>query len=224
MLKRGLIADRKGQNLTIGTLILIILGIVVLVLLIIGFTVGWDFIIDKFRVAPGQTLEAVAQSCKFSANNDFKTDYCGFKEVKIEGKNQFISCEDQRVQNAIGGDINIPTTFCENFDKEQAYCIRNALKEGVLVNNARCDSYGVQYDNQGKPITPPGFGFTCRELGDDVNDNNPQRSTEWKVNADCANKQGDDTKYKPLSSDLVTNAEDKVNKVGQVCCEIITAP
>src|SRR3989338_4737790 len=144
MKKRSVIENKKAQDLTIGTLVLVVLGVVVLVLLIIGFTVGFDFIIDKFRIAPGQNLEAIAQSCKFSAEGSLKIDYCSFKEVRIEGKKQYINCQDNRVQTAIKDEIDINTdTFCDNFDDARDYCVKNNLDLDETVNGVTCEGYGI---------------------------------------------------------------------------------
>ena len=62
--KKGM--NKRGQDLTIGTLVLIVLGVVVLVLLIVGFTKGWGFIFDKFDSAPGKSLETTIQACNFA--------------------------------------------------------------------------------------------------------------------------------------------------------------
>ena len=45
--------NKKGQDLSIGTLILIVLGIVVLVLLILGFTLGWGNLWDRINIFGG---------------------------------------------------------------------------------------------------------------------------------------------------------------------------
>ena len=45
--------NNKGQDLSIGTLILIVLGIVVLVLLILGFSMGWGNLWQKIDIFGG---------------------------------------------------------------------------------------------------------------------------------------------------------------------------
>jgi hypothetical protein len=133
--------NKRGQDLSIGTLILIVLGIVVLVILVIGFTTGWDFLISKFSIAPGQTLETVAQSCKFSGEQKLSLDYCAFKEVKIDGKNQYINCEDGRIEAANAGLDNPPV--CKDLDSGYTvdeFCATK--KPEVIVNNKACEELG----------------------------------------------------------------------------------
>lgn len=110
------LVDKKGQELSITTLVLIVLGVIILVLLVLGFTKGWDFIFGKFDLLPGQNLEAVAQSCKISAQGKLTIDYCSFKKVDIDGKTEYVNCRDPRVVQAIDADIR-------NFDGYPINCV-----------------------------------------------------------------------------------------------------
>jgi hypothetical protein len=102
--------NKKAQELSITTLILIVLGVIILVLLVLGFTKGWDFIFGKFDLLPGQNLEAVAQSCKVSAQSGLKIDYCGFKKIKLDSKTEYVNCLDDRLQGSI--DVADKLTQC----------------------------------------------------------------------------------------------------------------
>ncbi len=96
--KRGV--HSKGQEgLSVTSLLVIILGIIVVVVLIIGFTQGFDFIFGKFKILPGQNLQAVAESCKASADLGLKIDYCTqFKKITVDGNTEYVNCEDPRLQ------------------------------------------------------------------------------------------------------------------------------
>ncbi|MDP4039375.1 MAG: hypothetical protein Q8P57_02240 [Candidatus Pacearchaeota archaeon] len=110
--------EKKG-DVTITTIILIVLGLVVLVFLIVGSTKGFDFIFGKFDTAPGQALETVAQSCILAAQADLLVDFCSFKEVSIDGKNNFINCKDSRVDASLrnaGIDLEKSSLGCENYE------------------------------------------------------------------------------------------------------------
>jgi hypothetical protein len=133
--------NKRGQDLSIGTLILIILGIAVLVILIIGFTSGWDFLISKFSIAPGQTLETLAQSCLISGNNALSLDFCSFKEVSIDGKDQWVNCEDPRINAANTYDRTAPDcTSLSGSDPSLRYTVERFCQDkiGKIVNNAEC--------------------------------------------------------------------------------------
>ena len=129
--------NKRGQDLPIGALILIVLGVIVLLLLVLGFTTGFDFIFDKFKVAPGQDLEAVAQSCNFAAQGNLRIDFCDFKEVTYQGVKQYVNCEDSRVKGSITAENSIS---CKDLTDASGYCTIKKLKPDVLVNNVKCNT------------------------------------------------------------------------------------
>ncbi len=97
--------NKRGQDLSITTLLLIVLGVIVIVIIIMGFTVGWNFIFDKFRIVPGQNLQAIGKSCELAAQGDLQIDYCTYKKISLEGNTEYINCEDDRVEPEEKGDI-----------------------------------------------------------------------------------------------------------------------
>jgi hypothetical protein len=76
--------NKRGQGLSTNAIILIILGVVVLVVLIIGFTVGWD------KIAPwisSNNVDTIAQQCEVACSTGSVYDYCSMKRtLKVEGK------------------------------------------------------------------------------------------------------------------------------------------
>ena len=95
--------NKRGQDLSIGTLILIVLGIVVLVLLILGFSLGWSNLWEKVGIFQGGSgVESVIQSCKIAASTDALFTYCSdFKQIKVDGKTEYLNCQDGKV--VLGG-------------------------------------------------------------------------------------------------------------------------
>ena len=90
MLKKRV--NKRGQDLSITTLVLIVLGVIVLVVVAIGVTQGFDSV---FGWLPGfipQDLEKTTQACNIYAQQDLTTSYCKeFKEIKtIEANNPII--------------------------------------------------------------------------------------------------------------------------------------
>lgn len=98
--------NKRGQELSITTLVLIALGVVILVLLVLGFTKGWDWVTSKFDILPGQSLETVAQSCAIAAQGELKIDFCSYKKIKVDGQREYVNCQDARLQGSIDSDIN----------------------------------------------------------------------------------------------------------------------
>jgi hypothetical protein len=52
--------DKRGQGLSTNAIILIILGVIVLLILIVGFTVGWDKIAPFLKT---NNIETIKTSC-----------------------------------------------------------------------------------------------------------------------------------------------------------------
>lgn len=84
--------EKKAQNLSITTIILIILGIIVLVMLIVGFTKGWSGIKDW--IAPSNNVQQIVSQCGVACSAGQKYDYCFVKrELKSEDENlEDVSC------------------------------------------------------------------------------------------------------------------------------------
>lgn len=118
---------KRGQDLPIGTLILIIIGVVVLVVLILGFTQGFDFIFKIFDLAPGQDLETVLQACTIAVQANLRIDYCTFKEVEVNGEREYVNCEDTRINSQIQG---TNTLTCASPYTAEEHC--TALQGTVL--------------------------------------------------------------------------------------------
>ena len=82
MLKRG---DKKGQELSTNVIILIILGVVVLVVLILGFTVGWG------KIAPwlsSENVDSVVNQCSVACSTQSVYDYCTKERTLNDGEKE----------------------------------------------------------------------------------------------------------------------------------------
>jgi hypothetical protein len=140
--------NKKGQELSIGTLILILIGVVILVLLILGFTMGFDFILDIFKLGPGQQLEKVRTGCNIAAEASLTIDFCtAFKEVEIAGKDVEINCQYPEVWNALDKRLTCEKDMAGN---SEGHC-RTLLEinpdefdENLLVNGKSCADWGVR--------------------------------------------------------------------------------
>jgi hypothetical protein len=70
--------NKRGQGLSTETIILIILGIAVLVILILGFTIGWQ------KVAPwlsSSNVDTVVNQCQASCNTGDTYSYCSSQKT-----------------------------------------------------------------------------------------------------------------------------------------------
>ncbi|NCN86598.1 hypothetical protein GW932_02095 [archaeon] len=78
--------NKKAQGMSTNTIILLILGIAVLVVLILGFTMGWQ------KVAPfisGSNVDTISSSCQAACSTGSKYDFCtAERELKDLEKNK----------------------------------------------------------------------------------------------------------------------------------------
>lgn len=65
--------NKKGQGLSVNAIILIILGVVVLVLMILGFTVGWSNILPFIST---NNVNTVATACDIACSTNAQFDFC----------------------------------------------------------------------------------------------------------------------------------------------------
>ncbi|MGV8142423.1 MAG: hypothetical protein ACP5NS_02190 [Candidatus Pacearchaeota archaeon] len=99
--------SKKG-DVTISTVILIVLGLAVLVMLIVGFTKGWSFFFDLFDSGPSQ-LQTVAKACVGYAQGSLTIDFCKYRLIEENGNDELINCRDSRILASLAQD-GIDTT------------------------------------------------------------------------------------------------------------------
>jgi len=75
--KRSLLMkDKRGAEMTIGTLVAIILGLIVLVVIALGFTMGWQNLWEKLTGFGGSSLATVGQACQIACTGGDANAYC----------------------------------------------------------------------------------------------------------------------------------------------------
>jgi hypothetical protein len=77
--------NKRGAELSIGTIIVIILGLVVLVFLIYGFSVGWGNLLTSVRNIGGEpNIASVVSACQIACSSNSEYDYCSVeRDVKF---------------------------------------------------------------------------------------------------------------------------------------------
>ena len=83
--------NKRGQGMSTNTIILLILGIVVLVVLILGFTMGWN------KIAPwisGNNVDTIVAACEASCATNSVYDFCvvGRNLKADDGKLKDVTC------------------------------------------------------------------------------------------------------------------------------------
>ena len=129
-----MIANRKG-DVTISTVILIVLGLVVLVMLIIGFTQGFDTIFGIFDRAPSE-LQTLASACEVYIQGNLAIDFCSYRITEVDGKDEIVNCRDPRIESIYKAK-GLNALACTGQDKLQTICrqIPAGDKGTVKVNN-----------------------------------------------------------------------------------------
>jgi hypothetical protein len=84
--------NKRGQGLSTNAIILIILGIFVLVILVVGFTLGWDVIAPWISK---ENVDDVVKGCAISCNTQSEYGFCTQTRTLVDSdKNEYknISC------------------------------------------------------------------------------------------------------------------------------------
>ncbi|MBI5804363.1 hypothetical protein HY450_03905 [Candidatus Pacearchaeota archaeon] len=139
--------NKKAQDLSIGTLILIVLGIIVLVLLILGFSLGWSNLWEKINIFGGSSsISDIVTACNLAVTANSKFSYCqDFKEIKLDGETQYLNCQDSRVQPNLDSSVNCDVEgLTDAKDIAEWQCLKlqqqNKLKANTKVNGFTCTS------------------------------------------------------------------------------------
>ncbi len=148
------IEKRKG-DVTISTVIFIVLGLVVLVMLIIGFTQGFDTLFGIFKNAPSD-LQEIASVCEGYALGSLTIDYCKYRIIDMDGTDEIVNCLDSRIT-----DVNTPKGVklltCTGNGNLQSICekIPARDRQTVKVNNVASDKATGTIKCTAPPVTPP---------------------------------------------------------------------
>ena len=75
--------NKRGQGLSVNAIVLIVLGVLILVFLIIGFTMGWNKILPWIK--PSNNVKDVADACKLACSTGSVYNFCTKKmEVRLD--------------------------------------------------------------------------------------------------------------------------------------------
>lgn len=85
--------NKKAQGMSISTIILLILGLVILVVLILGFTMGWSKLLPWIST---NNIDTIKTSCGTACSMTNQYDFCSVKRTVKDGVNDKFeaSCQD----------------------------------------------------------------------------------------------------------------------------------
>jgi hypothetical protein len=79
--------NNKAQGLSINAIILIMLGLAVLVILILGFMLGWNKIVPWF--GEKENIDTISKACQTACNSENQYAYCSAKRELTDGTNTY---------------------------------------------------------------------------------------------------------------------------------------
>lgn len=79
--------NNKAQGLSINAIILIMLGLAVLVILILGFMLGWNKIVPWF--GEKENIDTISKACQTACNSENQYAYCSAKRELTDGTNNY---------------------------------------------------------------------------------------------------------------------------------------
>ena len=75
--------NKRGQEISVNTLVLIVIAVLVLVFLIVGFAIGWKKIFPF--ITPGNNIKDITDKCSLACSTQALYDYCSTKrEVRLD--------------------------------------------------------------------------------------------------------------------------------------------
>ncbi len=136
--------DKKAQGLSVTTIILMVLGVLILVILIIGFTMGWGSF-KNWITGGGSNVDQVVTSCQAACASLSKYSYCSQqREITIDGESKGEkSCYQWAKQNTEYG-----IELCSGLTCEVCKGTREDCSD--INNEIDCNAAnGCSYDSTG---------------------------------------------------------------------------
>ena len=98
--------------MTIGTIIMIVLGITVLVFLIFGFSSGWNNMWDRITAfgGGGANVDTIKQACVLACTSQSENDYCVRERTMKFGEERDIEKTDGtelKEQKSVSGSCEV---------------------------------------------------------------------------------------------------------------------
>lgn len=148
--------DKKAAEMTIGTIVVIILALVVLIFLIFGFSSGWNNIWQKILNfgGGGSNADSISQGCQAACATMNGYSYCGqIRTLTFEDKSKYvgscntltnvpnsgiaacsIDCSSYTLKKC--GDIGAWKSTCLNTDEDKTSDIQDSEK--VDISKTKC--------------------------------------------------------------------------------------
>lgn len=140
-MRRGL--NKKAQEgMSAPALGAIILVVIVVVLLILVLSGVMNPILEKLNLLPGSGIAGIVQACQTYVPISSTADWCSFKDIEIDGRDQYVNCEDSRVQASIESEsknaLDCKTGDDKKLELTQCALLIKQSKSKPVVNGIEC--------------------------------------------------------------------------------------
>ena len=106
--------NKKGQGMSTTTIVLLVLGLIILVVLILGFTIGWQ------KFAPwlsSNNIDNIKTACSVACATGGEFDFCSLKRDVNDGTNdRFEATCDELVTNQAYVERNYGIEDCPDIE------------------------------------------------------------------------------------------------------------
>ena len=104
--------NKRAQGMSVTTIILIVLGLAVLVVLILGFSMGWSNL--RQFIAPSSNVDTIVQQCGIACSTEQKFAFCSEKrELKsADEKLSDVTCYSLAEKKSVYGIAKCGTIDC----------------------------------------------------------------------------------------------------------------
>ncbi len=137
--------NKKGQEMSTSTIILIVLGLIVLVILAIGFMFGWQTLAPW--LSSESNVDQIAQQCSLACSVNSNYDFClkGFtlkdeKKNEIQGATCNLLSGVPTFKTKWGIEL-CPSISCEKFECEK---ILTSTFKDIVINGQKIPLTKVQ--------------------------------------------------------------------------------
>jgi len=124
--------NKKAEGTPVWIIIALVLGLIVLVIIAVGFAGGWTKLFEKFRIFGGTTLSTIGQSCQVACAANDKTVYC-FESRTVTGLTQ-------KQVNDITGDNTTVIPTPDEADKQATVVCKDLAAKNFI---AKCDKTDI---------------------------------------------------------------------------------
>ena len=165
--------NKKGAEMTIGTIIVIILALVVLVFLIFGFTTGWSNLWQKIiNIGSQSNVQTHVQACQIACTTQSVYDYCKSRKVRFEGAKEpeTLSCK-QLEARGVG-------LSCSGIGACPKSCQGTPTACAKIILEEDCGAHGCTFNEN-----PTAEQTACSETPakcEGRNEDNCKNGCEWK--------------------------------------------